>query len=190
MKISLQQFGFSSLSLRERFLVVGGYLIVILVLLTMVYLPKQREAARLEERLKTLKLEIQTLSMALQELQRRAQTVSQNPPEQGQPATLKIAQGEERISNILGELAGMAKREGIELISVRPEVLGETEGFLRLSLQIDIRSRFIAFLRYLERLEGLSSPIAISDIRMETNKETSPMVSSGLKAEVQVRRGM
>ena len=190
MKIALQQFGFSRLSPRERFLVVGGYLIAIFVLLIMVYLPKQREAAQLEERVKALRMELQTLSAALQESQHRVQTAPQNPQEQGQSGTSRTVQGEERISSILGELAGMARGEGVELISVRPEVLGEMGGVLHLSLQIDTRSRFPSFLRYLAHLEGLSEPLAISDIKMETDRETRPLDSSKLTADVQVRRGM
>jgi septal ring factor EnvC (AmiA/AmiB activator) len=79
MKGFLEKINFSRYSMRERLLMLGSYLLAVLVLFNLVFYPKQKEAGRLEERVKTLQSDIQTLSKTLQEYQQKAMTLSKNP---------------------------------------------------------------------------------------------------------------
>jgi len=190
MKAFLETLNFSRYSLRERLLMGGSYLLVVLVLFNLVYFPKQKETTRLEERVKTLQSEIQTLSMTLQEYQQKAMTVSQNATGSASTETSKIVSEEDRISTVLRKVTAMANQEEVDLEAVRPEVMEEKEKFLYLVIHIDTKSRFLNLLQYLKKLEGLSEPFTISDIKMETNVDISPFLTSKIIAKVLVWRGI
>ncbi|HEX9758701.1 MAG TPA: hypothetical protein VGB26_13040 [Nitrospiria bacterium] len=189
MKGFLEKINFSRYSMRERLLMLGSYLLAVLVLFNLVFYPKQKEAGRLEERVKTLQSDIQTLSKTLQEYQQKAMTLSKNPASSGTQEPSKIVSEGDRISTVLRKVTAMAIQEDVELEIVRPEVVEEKEEFLHLVVQIETKSRFLNLLQYLEKLEGLSEPFTISDIKMQTNVEISPFLRSKIVAKVLVWRG-
>jgi len=175
---------FENLSLRERVLMGGGYFLVVLVLFTLVFQPKQQEQTRLQERINTVKSELDTLSLNLADIKQKVESGGQKTKASESPWDLEQVLSKDKISHLFNKIRKAAKQGNVDIISVRPRVVEEKENYLLLSIHIDTLSRFQEFLDYLERLEGLADPLWVSDIKMETDEEMSPLLSSRLNVQV------
>lgn len=187
MKELFQTQRFENLSLREKVLICGGYFLVVLVLFASVFQPKQQEQSRLEERIKVVKSELRTLSINLKDIKQRVEAAGQETKLPESPLDFAQVLSKDKISRLFYKIRKAAKQGNVDIISVRPQVVEEKENYLLLSIHIDTLSHFQEFLNYLERLEGLADSLWVLDVKMETDEEMSPLLSSRLNVQVYMR---
>lgn len=169
----LNVFDMSKVSRREHALV---YLAVVMVFVTAfnyLVMPKHKQIRQLEATAGGLQVEIDGLSKSLSALQQSPA----HTPSQAAGAGAAVSDGG-RISTLLEEITQTARVGGVDFVSVRPEAITDKGSYMEMRVRIDLKSRYREVGEYLERLQGLSRPISVTDVKIVTDSTMSPRVST------------
>jgi Tfp pilus assembly protein PilO len=176
----------SRLSGRER-LILGMVVAVVIGLVGFqLYDHQRKNALKLKSQLEELTNQVAQMSADLPVKEAQLQQAAARQTEVKARAAVE-AQTQQQLtaaggfSQLLTELARMAKDEGIEIVSVK---LGDTRDqgtYVELPITIEVRASFRLLGEYLHRLQHLPQLVVVGKVRMETTLETSPLLKAGVE---------
>ncbi len=172
-------------SRREKIISIFVVLLITLSLAGYLYLPARREADRISNDVRSLKMEIDLLEAQLPDLKKRTDDLMQ--ADEGVEVAGEISRkigdvlpGGDRLSVLLEEITRLARRRRVDFISIRPEGIEDKGSYIELAMKIAIKSRYRELGDYLSMIEGLPRTIKIRDIKVESNAGINPQVMGQL----------
>lgn len=75
------------------------------------------------------------------------------------------------VSKLLGEMTRRSEGLGMDFESIRQDIEREKEGYIRLKLDIKFSGPYSSVVNYLNRLQGLSDYLVVSDVEISQSKD-------------------
>ncbi|MEK7824817.1 MAG: type 4a pilus biogenesis protein PilO [Nitrospirota bacterium] len=172
-------------SRREKIVSIFVVLLITLSSAGYLYLPARREADRISDDARSLKMEIDLLETQIPDLKKRTDDLMQG--DEGAEVAGEISRkigdvlpGGDRLSVLLEEITRLARRRRVDFVSIRPEGIEDKGSYIELAMKIAIKSRYRELGEYLGMIEGLPRTIKIKDIKVESNAGINPQVMGQL----------
>ncbi|MBI5182557.1 MAG: type 4a pilus biogenesis protein PilO [Nitrospirae bacterium] len=169
----------SRLSLREKIVIAITLAVAFYFFFyQFLYLSKVKEIGGLKNDILTINKEIAAFDAHLKEAAKRIDDLKMESPEFAAREERKIKGDASKLSSLLEEFTRLARVEKVDFIAIKPSFVEDKGRYLRLELNIDLRSRYQQLGEYIKTLEDLPRGMIINDIRIESNPSISPSVTA------------
>lgn len=173
----------SRLSLREKIIIAITIAAAFYFLFyQFLYLSKAREIDALKNDISTINKEIIAFDAQLKEAAKRVDDLKAESSEFAGRGERKIKGDASKLSSLLEEFTRLARAEKVDFIAIKPSFVEDKGRYLRLELNIDLRSRYQQLGEYIKTLEEMPRGMIINDIRIESNPSISPSVTARVNA--------
>lgn len=173
----------SRLSLREKIIIAITIAATFYFLFyQFLYLSKAREIDALKNDISTINKEIIAFDAQLKEAAKRVDDLKAESSEFAGRGERKIKGDASKLSSLLEEFTRLARAEKVDFIAIKPSFVEDKGRYLRLELNIDLRSRYQQLGEYIKTLEEMPRGMIINDIRIESNPSISPSVTARVNA--------
>jgi Tfp pilus assembly protein PilO len=189
----IKKLDWTRLTLRERILAILTVAVVGIGIILLFLTPVKELNKQGQEKIKTLRDEINQTQAVVSELKSKIQEVRRargnEETEQGvSPDLSDVMLWGDHLSSFLEQLTRLGHQHGVDFLMLRPEVVSGNGDYLELNLQMTVRSRFRQLGEYLMKLENQPRAMIVEGIKIETSTETTPYITAHLKTSVYMKK--
>jgi Tfp pilus assembly protein PilO len=174
---------------REKIMIVAAATTIVLMsFYVVVYEPKKKEIVRLQEKIKTVDLQIEKITKAIPGLKKSEEELTQE--QRRLSLVRKTISGGEQVMELLRQLAREAYRLNMDVISLEPreELPPEKSPYQRLTIVMNIQCQYRHLGLYLRGLIDLPGLVTVDELQVVTNNQILPKLQVRLTLSTFVLR--